>query len=332
MDPNLLAELEGAKWQELSGLAKKNSLSPAESERFLHLYRGASRDLSQIMTVAPDSVEAARLSAIVHRSRNHLSGVPAGALSGFSRFFIVSLPLSIYRLRWSFVAVAAFFLLVAVLSGVWAGANPQVLETFGDEEFRRQFAEQDFVNYYKENPNGFFAVGVWTNNAWIAVQFVLLGITGVYVIQGLVINAANVGFSGAMMFEFDRGGEFFAYILPHGIPEISCIILAAAAGLQLFFAWVKPGPQLRRTKLASEARSLLTVAVGLVILLAISGLIEGFVTPNPLPPVVKIAIGIAYTAGVIAYVWYFGKRSSRAGLSADLDDHEAGYSIVATDK
>jgi uncharacterized membrane protein SpoIIM required for sporulation len=128
-----------------------------------------------------------------------------------------------------------------------------VLETFGDREFRRQFAEHDFVEYYKENPNGFFAVGVWTNNAWIAVQFVLLGITGVYVVAGLFSNAVNVGFSGAMMFEFDRASDFFLYILPHGIPEISCIILAAAAGLRLFFAWVVPGPRPRRDKLAAEA-------------------------------------------------------------------------------
>ena len=135
--------------------------------------------------------------------------------------------------------------------------HPEVLETFGDHAFRKLFAEHDFVEYYKENPNGFFAVGVWTNNAWIAVQFVLLGITGVFIVSGLFSNAVNVGFSGAMMFEFDRGSDFFLYILPHGIPEISCIILAAAAGLRLFFAWVVPGPQLRRNKLASEARSLL---------------------------------------------------------------------------
>lgn len=332
MDPNLLAELHGDDWRELSMLAKRNTLSPEQTQRFLGLYRAASKDLSSIMTVAPDSVEGARLSAIVHRSRHHLSAVPSGGLSGLSRFFVISLPLSLYRLRWDFTIVAAAFLATAVLAGVWAGTHPEVLETFGDREFRQQFAEHDFVNYYKENPNGFFAVGVWTNNAWIAVQFVLLGITGVYVVAGLFSNAVNVGFSGAMMFEFDKASDFFLYILPHGIPEISCIILAAAAGLRLFFAWVIPGPRLRRDKLAAEARSLLVIAGGLVLLLLGSGLIEGFVTPNPIPPVLKIVIGVAYTGAVIAYAWYFGKRAARAGLSADLDEHQAGYSILATDR
>ncbi len=135
-----------------------------------------------------------------------------------------------------------------------------------------------------------------------------------------------------MMFEFDRGADFFLYILPHGIPEISCIMLAAAAGLRLFFAWVVPGPQLRRTKLATEARSLLVVAGGLVIMLLVSGLIEGFVTPNPLPPVLKIGIGVACTAAVVVYAAVLGRRAWSARLSADLDAHEAGYEIVATDR
>lgn len=332
MDPNLLAQLHGDDWRELSDLAKKNTLSPEQTRRFLDLYRAASKDLSRIMTVAPDSLEAARLSAIVHRSRNHLSAVPSGGLAGLSRFFVVSLPLSLYRLRWDFAIVALAFLAVAVVSGIWAGTHPEVLETFGDREFRRQFAEHDFVDYYKENPNGFFAVGVWTNNAWIAVQFVLLGITGVYVVAGLFSNAVNVGFSGAMMFEFDRASDFFLYILPHGIPEISCIILAAAAGLRLFFAWIVPGPRPRRDRLAAEARSLLIVAGGLVLLLFGSGLIEGFVTPNPIPPALKIAIGIAYTAAVVAYAAHFGRRAARAELSADLDEHQAGYSVISTDR
>jgi hypothetical protein len=124
MDPNLLAELHGNEWQELAGLAKKNTLSPDQTRRFLDLYRAASKDLSRIMTVAPDSLEAARLSAIVHRSRNHLSAVPSGGLSGLSRFFVVSLPLSLYRLRWDFAIVALSFLAVAVVVGDLGGHTP----------------------------------------------------------------------------------------------------------------------------------------------------------------------------------------------------------------
>ena len=69
-----------------------------------------------------------------------------------------------------------------------------------------------------------------------------------------------------------------------------------------------------------------------MLLLLGSGLIEGFVTPNPIPPAIKISIGVAYTAAVVVYAWYFGSRAAAAGLSADLDEHQAGYSVISTDR
>ena len=56
MDPNLLAQLHGDAWLELSALAKKNALTPKQTTRFLELYRAASKDLSRITTVATDSL------------------------------------------------------------------------------------------------------------------------------------------------------------------------------------------------------------------------------------------------------------------------------------
>ena len=49
-------------------------------------------------------------------------------------------------------------------------------------------------------------------------------------------------------------------------------------------------------------------------------------------PLLKIAIGVAYTAAIVVYAGTLGRRAARAGLSADLEDHEAGYAIVATDR
>src|SRR5699024_12381089 len=56
------------------------------------------------------------------------------------------LPLSLYRLRWDFAIVALAFLAVAVVSGIWAGTHPEVLETFSDREFRRQDRKSTRLN------------------------------------------------------------------------------------------------------------------------------------------------------------------------------------------
>lgn len=331
MDPALIAQSHHDDWKRLGALSGKNRLTPAQATEFIALYRAATKDLSKIRSQAPDSEVSLRLSSIVHRARIQLTSMPAGAGSAVSRFFLVSLPTALYSLRWWFVGVFVFFVGIAVISTVWISNDPSLLNLVGSEDDRRQLAERDFVNYYKENPNSYFAVGVWTNNAWIAVQWVVLGITGVYVVYGLIVNALNMGVSGAVMFEFDRAGDFFSYILPHGIPEITCILIAAAAGLKICAAWVIPGPRTRRSALAHEARSLVTVAMGLVIFLFASGMIEGFVTPSGLPVAVKITLGVALTGGIFAYAIGVGRPAHLAGLTGDLSTDRAGYELVAAD-
>ena len=62
----------------------------------------------------------------------------------------------------------------------------------------------------------------------------------------LVQNAVGVGTAAAIMTAFDRGDVFVLYILPHGLLELTCIFVAGAAGLQIFWAWVAPGSALAR--------------------------------------------------------------------------------------
>ena len=90
-----------------------------------------------------------------------------------------------------------------------------------------------------------FAGTVWTNNAWIAAQCVLFGVTGIWPLMVLVQNAIGVGTAAAVMIAFGRGDVFVLYILPHGLLELTCIFVAAAAGLHIFWAWVAPGARTR---------------------------------------------------------------------------------------
>jgi len=140
----------------------------------------------------------------------------------------------------------------------------------------------------------------------------------------LVQNAVGVGTAAAIMAAFERGDVFVLYILPHGLLELTCIFVAAAAGLQIFWAWVAPGRRPRGEALAAAGRSLATIAVGLCIALGVSGLIEGFVTAQPWPWPVKIGIGAAALALFLAYMLVVGRRAHRLGESGDLTEYEAG--------
>jgi hypothetical protein len=72
--------------------------------------------------------------------------------------------------------------------------------------------------------------------------------------------------------------------------------------------------------LAEQGRAVISVAVGLVVVLLVSGAIEAFITPSSLPTFLRIGIGVLAEVGFLAYVVYFGRRAVRAGDTGDIAD------------
>ena len=68
----------------------------------------------------------------------------------------------------------------------------------------------------------------------------------------------------------------------------------------------------------------MTVAVGLMFALLLSGLIEGFITRQPWPWPIKIGIGTLALLLFLAYQWILGRRAFRLGETGDLEEFEAG--------
>ena len=53
-------------------------------------------------------------------------------------------------------------------------------------------------------------------------------------------------------------------------------------------------------------------------MLLVSGAIEAFVTPSPLPTWARIGIGAVAEAAFLGYVIVFGRRAVAAGQSGDI--------------
>ena len=137
-------------------------------------------------------------------------------------------------------------------------------------------------------------------------------------------TSSALGIAGAVMAAHDRADIMLLYIAPHGMLELTCIFVAAAAGLHIFWAWVAPGHRTRAAALAEEGRALTTVAIGLVFALALAGAVEGFVTGWGLPWPVKIGIGAAALAVFLVYMLLIGGRAARRGETGELTEYEAG--------
>lgn len=319
MDLDAFVSTHADEWKRLERLSRRRRLTGAEADELVTLYQRAATHLSVVQSAAPDPALVSRLSALVGRARAAATGSHDPAWRDVSRFFLRSFPVALYlRWRW-WTATAVVSVVAAVLVAAWVAGDPQVQAAVGAPDDVRQLVEHDFADYYSAHAAGGFAAKVWTNNAWVAAQCIAFGVLGLPVLWVLFQNALNVGLVGGLMAANDRLGLFFGLILPHGLLELTAVFVAAGTGLQLFWAWVNPGPRPRVRALAEEGRAAAAVALGLVVVLAVSGVIEAFVTPSGLPTWARIGVGAAAEAAFLAYVFGLGRRAARAGETGDVD-------------
>ncbi len=324
MDLDALTAARREEWARLDALSAARRLTGGEVDELVTRYRSASADLADIKTSAGSTVQGDYVSTMLARARLRLTSGPDNVLKQLPRFFLRQLPAALYRLRWTTLAIGLGFIGVVALVAFWVSGDAALVASLGPRAELEQYAENSFTEYYTENPAAVFAGTVWTNNAWIAAQCVLFGITGFWPLMVLVQNAVGVGTAAAVMLAFERGDVFLVWILPHGMLELTCIFVAGAAGLHIFWAWVAPGPRSRLDSLAAAGRSLGTVAVGLVFALALAGLVEGFVTPQPWHPAVKLVLGALALGVFLVYMLVIGRRAHRDGETGDLTEFEAG--------
>jgi uncharacterized membrane protein SpoIIM required for sporulation len=183
-----------------------------------------------------------------------------------------------------------------------------------------ELVNSGFAGYYTEYQPQNFALRVWTNNAFLAAQCLAGGVLVLPVVYVLAVNALSLGLVGGIMIGNDRADVFFGLITPHGLLELTAVFVAAGFGLRIGWAWIAPGPfRTRGRALGQTAREGMLVALGLVLVLFVSGLIEAFVTPSALPTALRIAIGVAALVGFLGYVFLAGIKASQDGATADVD-------------
>jgi uncharacterized membrane protein SpoIIM required for sporulation len=324
VDLDAYVAAHGREWQRLEQLLGRRRRTGDEADELITLYQRAATHLSVVRSSAPDPALVGHLSRLVARSRAAVTGSADPAWRDLSRFVTASVPAAIYRARawWGSVLVAS--VVTAVGLGAWVASHPGVQSQLLPPDELDQLVNTDFESYYSTSAHGSFAAQVWTHNAWVAAVCISLGVLGVPVLYLLWQNVANVGVIGGIMVSHGRSDIFFGLILPHGMLELTAVFVAAGTGLRLFWSWVAPGPRSRSQALAEEGRAAFAIAVGLVGVLAVSGFIEGFVTPSGLPTAVKIGIGVVAEAAFLAYVFVLGRRAVRSGVTGDVLAEEAG--------
>lgn len=319
-------------WDRLAALTRTAGSNPArlttaELDELVMLYERVSTHLSLARTQLRNPALVGALTSLTARAGAVVYGHRARTWRAIGRFFTDTFPAAIWYARTFVVIATALFVLPAAGLALWIGNSSAALEVIAPDAVREAYVSNDFEEYYSSRASGQFASEVTTNNIQVGVLAfaagILLCVPTAYV---LVLNGINLGGALGMFIAAAQQPKFWGLIVPHGLLELTGVFIAGAAGLRLGWTLIDPGDRPRGEALTQEGRRAVAIVLGLVLVFAIAGLIEGFVTGSPLSTWARVSVGVIVEVAFLTYLVVRGRNAAARGLTGTIgEDRYAGW-------
>jgi uncharacterized membrane protein SpoIIM required for sporulation len=295
-------------WKQLETLldtAERKSPRALSDEELMELpvlYRGALSSLSVARETSLDLELISYLEALCARAYFFVYGVRTSAWHRLKIFFAVDWPRAVRNL-WRETLVASLLTLVGVIAGyLLVASDPVWFDAFVPEGLAqgRDFTASTETlrgTLYDNDGNGWlgvFATFLFTHNSQVAILCFALGFAfGVPTSFMLIYNGGMLGAFLALFGARELGMELGGWLTVHGTTEFFAIILAGAAGLKIGWSVVFPGNASRLASATASGRTAGIAMAGVVVMLFVAGLLEGFARQLVTSDIARYAIGLS---------------------------------------
>ncbi len=319
-----------ARFEELLDRCERSRIHALGFDELAELGRLHRRHLAALARLRQRGLDAA---AIAHVNglclRAHtVLHVPEHATFSAPRFVRETVPAA-FAQTWPSIVLAASLLAGGMLvGGALVIRDPQAVHTLVP---RCMCESSDRMNALLEShaarvelfareaipaaTNAAFGSMLFTHNTRVGLLAFAVGIlAGVPTVLLQLYNGLVVGAFAAIFLRDPWPVDFFAWILPHGVPELTAITLCAAGGLVLGGAVAAPGRRSRTIALRDAIGPALALVATAVPLLFVAALTESFVRESTLGTVPRLAIAATYAASLAAgFAWIRGLAHQRGG-------------------
>jgi uncharacterized membrane protein SpoIIM required for sporulation len=313
-----------AAWRELEELLGRlekrglKSLTAAELHRLPVLYRSAVSSLSVATAISLDKNLLDYLTALVGRAYIAVYGAKRWAGEAIVEFFGCRFPWVVRR-YFAFVLAAYAVLGLGTLAGYRMVLNdPESYYSIVGDGMAQGRDPATSTQELREilygggkGPLSLFATFLFTHNSKVGMLCFAVGFAaGVPVIYLLFATGLDLGALAALYQTRGLGAEFWAWVLPHGVTELSAVCLCGAAGMVIGSALVFPGRHTRLRNLALHGREVALLAAGAVAMFFVAGMIEGIFRQT----VHEVAVRWSLAAATLVFwSWYFLAVGRRYG-------------------
>jgi uncharacterized membrane protein SpoIIM required for sporulation len=303
-------------------LAGRKTNDAADAISMADDYRMLAHDVAKVRRLLPDSRAREYLEtayAQAHASLHRPAWHPGHALLSLFRDEI---PAVVSWLRPHIIWATALFILT-VIAGYWmVHTYPDLIALFASPELiatveRGQLWTEGLLNVV---PSSVLSLQILTNNIVVSLFAYCAGfLFGLGTLYILGLNGLMLGAVFAFTSLHGLGDDLFTFVVAHGCVEISVMCLSGAAGAAVGEALIRPGGATRAESFQRAALQSGKLILACVLLLVGSGVIEGYVSPNPVFPLwTRIVIGVSYWVLMIVLLngWFFGRPRPSVGAQA----------------
>lgn len=271
-------------------------LGYADLEGLTLAYRQLLHDQALAAARFPGTAIARRLQAAALAATHWLLRDESRRLPTVRALLLRTVPAAFRQLLPAIGITAALFVVAAVFGLGLTAVSPALANLFLGPEAIAGLRHGSLwtESIFAVTPGAVASTTIATNNltvaitAWAGGALAGLGALWVVLLNGLMLGAVV-----AATMHYGMAGALGDFIAAHGPLEISLIVIAAAAGLDMGRALVVAGDRPRADLLAAAGRRGLTVLFACLPWIVVLGVVEGFVSPvTALPTAAKLALGL----------------------------------------
>lgn len=290
-----------------------SALSTSDLRELAQLYRQTAADLATAREDPSSRRLAAYLNQLLGRAHNLVyAGRPRKRGGGVIGFYQRTFPQT-FRATWRYTATAVAILAAGALAGAVLAATSPGFERFilgGDMLDTIERREMWTHSILPMKPLA--SAGITANNLSVSIiayaSGILAGIGPLYI---MALNGLLLGVLGTICHQAGMSVALWSFVAPHGTLELPAIFIAGGAGLIVGRSLVVAGDRPRHEAVVDAGRVSLRLFGGVVPMLLVAGLIEGFVSPTGLEPAAKFLIGGALFTLLAAYLGFAGRDAAR---------------------
>jgi uncharacterized membrane protein SpoIIM required for sporulation len=297
------------------------SLPPSALASIIHDYHRIGSDLARARSIAPGSPMERRLNQIAARAHHVIYGQIRPATQGPRIHWASRFPVAVRSHLSAVAASVVLFFGPAAVSYTAVQLHPELgYDLVGPAFLDFEPAREESLHDIPEIARPIAASQIMTNNLQVTLLAFGLGLTaGVGTCLLLVFNGVHLGAVAGWMTARGSSRALWGWIMPHGGTELLAIILAGAAGFILARAIIAPGEVPRSTALRKVALNALTIELGVMVMLVVAGLIEGFVSPSSIGFSARIGVLVVTLTFWLTYLALAGLR--RTAWTPDRSTH-----------